>query len=124
MRQKLILSSSLIALLLSCGTTKTTGSDKPGELINVQLLEVKRFNSVNQIKSVKENLDTVFLISPNKRDYSIDSSKFTTLRLREVTRFRLGQMEQLGANLVTGSDTLWSGLNIKNAPTFYWIDEN
>ena len=82
------------------------------------------FNSVSQIKSIKENLDTVFLISPNRREYQIDSSKFIALRLKEAMRFRVGQMEQLGAYFITGNDTLWSGRSTKNAPKFYWIDEN
>ena len=124
MGQKLIILLGLIALLMSCGTTKSTGSNKPIELTNVKLLEVTRFNSVNQIKSIKENLDTIFLISPNKREYQIDSSKFVTLKLTKVTRFRVGTMEQLGAYLVTGNDTLWSGRKIANAPKFYWIVEN
>jgi hypothetical protein len=124
MGKTLIILLGLIAFLLSCGTTKSTDFDKPEGLANVKLLEVKRFNSVNQIKCIKENMDTIFLISRNKREYQIDSSKFITLRLTQVTRFRVGTMEQLGAYLVSGNDTLWSGRTIENAPKFYWIVED
>jgi len=124
MTQRIILLAILFSWLLSCRTTNKNVVDQQNELVKVKMFEVKIFNSVSQIKSIKENLDTVFLISPNRREYQIDSSKFIALRLKEAMRFRVGQTEQLGAYFITGNDTLWSGPSTKNAPKFYWIDEN
>lgn len=105
-------------------TTRNTVSKSPKNLASVKLLEIKKYNSVNQFKSVSENFDTIFLLSQKKKEYIIDSSNFVYLRLEQITRFRVGTMEQLGAYLITGNDTLWSGQNIAKAPKFYWIVDN
>lgn len=92
-------------------------------MTNIKLLEMKRFNSVNQIKSVNEKSDTIFIISFKKKEYEIDSSKFITLTLAQITRFRVGTMQQLGAYMIVGNDTLWRGPNSDYAPKFYRIIE-
>jgi hypothetical protein len=122
--RKIIIPLSIIIFVCSCRSTNIKSvSVNDDELTSVKLIEMKQFNSVNQIKSVNEKFDTIFLISPGKREYEIDSSKFITLRLTQITRFRVGTMEQLGAYMITGNDTLWSGPSMKNAPKFYRIIE-
>jgi len=123
-RNKIVACLSIIIFISSCGSSNNSSvSATKDELINVKLIEIKRFNSVNQIQSVSEKSDTLFLISPGKREYEIDTSKFIALRLTRITNFRVGTMEQLGAYMITGNDTLWSGPSTKNAPKFYRIIE-
>ena len=115
---------SLIIFLWSCRPTNIKSvSTSNNEITNVKLIEMKRLNSVTQIKSVNEKFDTIFLISPNKKEYAIDTSKFISLRLMKVDRFRVGTMEAMGAYLIIGNGTLWSGESIKHAPMFYRIIE-
>ncbi len=124
MRNKIAAFLSIIIFIYSCQPTNIGSvSAIEDELIDVKLIEIKRFNSVYQIKSVDEKLDTIFLISPEKREYKIDTSKFITLRLTQIKRFRVGKMEQLGAYLIAGNDTLWSEASTNNAPKFYRIIE-
>jgi hypothetical protein len=115
---------SIIIFLYSCYPTKgRIISTQEEKLTKVKIIELRPFNSVNLMKSVNESLDTFFLISPRKKEYKIDTAEYVILKLSHVTRFRAGTMEQLGAYLIIGKDTLWKGANITSAPKFYRILE-
>ena len=114
---------SIITILNSCHSTKGSIISTQEKLTKVKIIEMRPFNSVNLMKSVNESVDTIFLISPGKKEYKIDTAEYVILKLSQVTRFQAGTMEQLGAYLITGKDTLWKGANITSAPKFYRILE-
>ena len=114
---------SIIIFLYSCYPTKGSIISTQEKFTKVKIIEMMPFNSVNLMKSVNESVDTILLISPGKQEYKIDTVEYVILKLSQVTRFRVGTMEQLGAYLITGKDTLWKGANITSAPKFYRILE-
>ena len=114
---------SIIIFLYSCYPTKGSIISTQEKFTKVKIIEMRPFNSVNLMKSVNESVDTIFLISQGKQEYKIDTVEYVILKLSQVTRFRVGTMEQLGAYLITGKDTLWKGANITSAPKFYRILE-
>ena len=116
----------LLLLMFSCTSPNLSNSIET-KVERLKVVEIKSYNTVYELKTVKENtVDTMLVISYKKGFHNgkgktkskIIEGEYYKFELSTV-RPRVSTMEQLGAYMIFAEDTLYSASDYKKLPKMY-----